>query len=97
MRVIALSEEIRAGKHIKRHPWTEFQLLEGDYDEIEHQLERDEVLLKYVKDNIRCVCRKNGQSLLATGRIWQCGGFCPESVPGSFYRNILSSRQLKYL
>ncbi|KAL5406973.1 hypothetical protein PMIN04_011852 [Paraphaeosphaeria minitans] len=52
-RVIALFEEIRTGKHIKRHPWTEFQLAEGDYDEIERQLERDEVLSGYVKDKIR--------------------------------------------
>ena len=34
-RVIALFEEIRAGRHINRHPWTEFRLAEGDYDEIE--------------------------------------------------------------
>jgi hypothetical protein len=47
-RVIALFEAIRAGKHIKRHPWTEFQLAPGDYDEIERQLSRDEVLSGYV-------------------------------------------------
>ncbi|KAF2806326.1 uncharacterized protein BDZ99DRAFT_573887 [Mytilinidion resinicola] len=50
--VIALFEEIRAGRHIKRHPWTEFQLAEGEYDEIERRLERSE-LLGYVKDKIR--------------------------------------------
>ncbi|KAH8714047.1 hypothetical protein GQ44DRAFT_752139 [Phaeosphaeriaceae sp. PMI808] len=37
----------------RRHSWTEFQLAEGDYDEIERQLERDEVLSGYVKDKIR--------------------------------------------
>lgn len=69
-RVIALFEEIRAGRHIKRHPWTEFQLAEGDYDEIERQLEQDEVLSGYVKDKIRCVCRKIGRRLLTT-EMWQ--------------------------
>jgi len=69
-RVIALFREIRAGRHIKRHPWTEFQLAEGEYDEIERQLERDEVLSGYVKDKIRCVCRKNDRQLLTT-EMWQ--------------------------
>lgn len=54
-RVIALFKEIRAGRHVKREPWTEFQLSAGEYDEIERQLERDEDLLGYVKDKIRCV------------------------------------------
>ncbi|KAF2787667.1 hypothetical protein K505DRAFT_316306 [Melanomma pulvis-pyrius CBS 109.77] len=52
-RVIALFEEIRAGRHIKRHPWTEFQLAEGDYNEIERRLEQDKVLSGYVQDKIR--------------------------------------------
>ncbi|KAF2803432.1 uncharacterized protein BDZ99DRAFT_173209 [Mytilinidion resinicola] len=51
-RVIALFKEIRAGRHIKRHPRTEFQLATGDYDEIECRLERSE-LSGYVKDKIR--------------------------------------------
>ena len=69
-RVIALFEEIRAGKHIKRHPWTEFRLVEGDYNEIERQLEQDEVLSGYVKDKIRCVYRENDRRLL-TREMWQ--------------------------
>jgi hypothetical protein len=32
-RVIALFKEIRAGEHLKRDPWTEFQLSAGEYDE----------------------------------------------------------------
>jgi hypothetical protein len=67
-RVVVLFKEIQAGKHIKRHPWTEFQLAEGDYDEIERQIKRDEVLSGYVKDKIRCVCRKNNRRLLTEMR-----------------------------
>ncbi|KAF2473708.1 uncharacterized protein BDR25DRAFT_311908 [Lindgomyces ingoldianus] len=52
-RVIALFKEIRAGRHAKREPWTEFQLSAGEYDEIERQLEQDEDLSGYVKDKIR--------------------------------------------
>jgi hypothetical protein len=59
-RVIALLKAIRAGRHIKHGPWTEFQLVPGEYDEIERQLGRDEALLGYVKDKIRCVCSWNG-------------------------------------
>jgi len=52
-RVIALFKDIQAGKHIKHHPWTEFQLAQGEYDEIEHQLDRDKLLFGYVQDKIR--------------------------------------------
>jgi hypothetical protein len=52
-RVIALFKDIKAGKHVKRQPWTEFQLARGEYDEIEHQLSRDETLYGFVKDKIR--------------------------------------------
>jgi hypothetical protein len=53
-RVIAFFKDIRAGRHIKQQPWTEFLLASGDYDEIERQLGRDEPLSGYVKDKIRC-------------------------------------------
>ncbi|KAK2765091.1 hypothetical protein FQN54_008790 [Arachnomyces sp. PD_36] len=53
LRVIALFKDIRAGRHIKRYPWTEFRLSKEDYDEVERQLSRDESLLGYVKDKIR--------------------------------------------
>jgi hypothetical protein len=59
-RVIALFKEIRAGKHIKRDPWTEFQLSKGEYDEIQRQLGRDEDLSGYVKDKIRWVYSRHG-------------------------------------
>ncbi|KAF2466100.1 uncharacterized protein BDR25DRAFT_336652 [Lindgomyces ingoldianus] len=52
-RVIALFKEIRAGKHTKRNPWTEFQLSAEEYDEIERRLRRDEDLSGYVNDKIR--------------------------------------------
>jgi hypothetical protein len=54
--VLTLFKEIRAGKHTKRDPWTEFQLAEGDYDEIERRLQQDEALSGFVKDKIRWVC-----------------------------------------
>jgi hypothetical protein len=43
-RVIALFKDIQAGRHIKQHPWTEFQLAQGEYDEVERRLKRDESL-----------------------------------------------------
>ncbi|KAF2802115.1 uncharacterized protein BDZ99DRAFT_492279 [Mytilinidion resinicola] len=52
-RVIALFKDIQAGRHTKQHPWIEFQLARGEYDEIERQLRRDEPLFGYVKDKIR--------------------------------------------
>jgi hypothetical protein len=62
-RVIALFKDIQAGRHIKQHPWTEFQLARGEYDEIECRLRRDESLLGYVKDKIRCVGFKERERL----------------------------------
>ncbi|KAF2105498.1 hypothetical protein BDV96DRAFT_509271 [Lophiotrema nucula] len=52
-RVIALFNDIQAGRHISGHPWTEFQLARGEYDEIERQIRRDGSLFGYVKDKIR--------------------------------------------
>ena len=54
-RVIALFKDIQAGRHGQQPPWIEFQLVNGEYDEIERQLRRDELLFGYVKDKIRCV------------------------------------------
>jgi hypothetical protein len=58
-RVIALFKDIEAGKHIKQHPWTEFQLTQGEYDEIERRLKRDEWLWGFVKDKVRYVGSRN--------------------------------------
>ena len=52
-RVLALFKNIRAGRHTKQQLEIEFQLVEGDYDEIDRQIDRDEVLSGYVKDKIR--------------------------------------------
>lgn len=54
-RVIALFKEIQAGKHTKRDPCTEFQLLVGEYDKLESWLRRDKDLSGYVDDKIRCI------------------------------------------
>lgn len=61
-RVIALFEEVRAGKDLKRDAWTEFQLSAGEYDEIKRRLRRDEDLSGYVNDKIRCVYSKHGRN-----------------------------------
>lgn len=53
--VVALFKDIKAGKDIKQDPWTIFQLVGGEYDEIERQLRRDDSLFGYVEDKIRCV------------------------------------------
>jgi len=58
-RVIALFKLIEAGRHIGQHPWTEFQLTGGEYDEIEHRLKQDEWLWGFVKDKIRYGCSRN--------------------------------------
>src|SRR5579862_2989179 len=58
-RVIALFKLIKAGRHIGQHPWSEFQLTGGEYDEMEHQLEQDECLGAFVKDKIRYVGSRN--------------------------------------
>jgi hypothetical protein len=57
-RVIALFKDIEAGRHAGQHPWTEFQLARGEYDEIERQLRQDEWLFGFVKDKIRCAASK---------------------------------------
>ncbi|ORY12467.1 hypothetical protein BCR34DRAFT_563855 [Clohesyomyces aquaticus] len=52
-RVIALFKDIEVGKPVTQPPWTEFQLVRGEYDEIERQLDQDKLLCGYVKDKIR--------------------------------------------
>ncbi|KAF2001250.1 hypothetical protein P154DRAFT_490637 [Amniculicola lignicola CBS 123094] len=53
LRVIAFFRHIQAGENIKQGPWIEFQLAQGEYDEIERTLQQDDVLAGYVKDKIR--------------------------------------------
>ena len=54
-RVIALFKDIKAGRHVKQHPWTQFQLAQGEFDEIERCLRQDESLFGFVKDKTRYV------------------------------------------
>src|SRR6186713_272438 len=61
-RVLALLRTIRAGRHSKQDPWTEFQLAPGEYDEIDRRLKQDGTLAGYVKDKIRCVCLKHDEN-----------------------------------
>lgn len=52
-RVLALFKQIQTGRSTRRDPWTEFQLAEGEYDELERRLQQDESLWGYAKDKIR--------------------------------------------
>ena len=79
-RVIALFKDIQAGRHIKQHPWTEFQLAREEYDEIERRLRRDESLLGYVKDKIRCVGSRNERGADYDGRRHRLVGRMPTGV-----------------
>ena len=54
-RVIALFKDIKAGRHVNQHPWTQFQLAQGEFDEIERRLKQDESLFGFVKDKTRYV------------------------------------------
>ena len=58
-RVIALFKDIQVGRHIKQHPWTEFRLAQGEYNEVERRLKRNESLSGYVRDKIRYVSPRN--------------------------------------
>ncbi|KAI4943375.1 hypothetical protein J4E91_009574 [Alternaria rosae] len=52
-RVIALFDEIRAGKHSNRDPWTEFSLVSGEFDRVQRLLDQDEELRRFGEDKIR--------------------------------------------
>lgn len=60
-RVLQLFRDRKAGRPIRRDPWTRFQLVPGEYDEIQRQIERDEPLHGYIKDKIRCVDRRKNK------------------------------------
>jgi hypothetical protein len=52
-RVVALFKQIRAGTNAERDARTEFQLADGEYDQIESTLQQDDVLSGYVDEKIR--------------------------------------------
>ncbi|KAF2804388.1 uncharacterized protein BDZ99DRAFT_397834 [Mytilinidion resinicola] len=52
-RVIAQFRQIQAGRDTGREPWKEFELAQGEYDQIEMTLQQDDVLSGYVEDKIR--------------------------------------------
>jgi hypothetical protein len=52
-RVIALFKQIHAGTDAERDARTEFQLADGEYDQIESTLQQDDVLSGYVDEKIR--------------------------------------------
>ena len=54
-RIIAIFRNLKEGKNIEYDPWTTFQLREGEFDEIERQIERDESLWAYLQDKGRFV------------------------------------------
>lgn len=53
LRVIELFRQIGAGFPPDLGPWIEFQLEQGQYDEIERTLQEDEDLWGFVQDKIR--------------------------------------------
>jgi hypothetical protein len=53
LRVIALLQDIQAGRDTEQRTWIEFQLAQGGYDTIERAFQEDDVLAGYVKDKIR--------------------------------------------
>lgn len=72
-RVIAFFREIKAGTYTTERSWIELQLVPGEYEEIERQLERDEDLWGVVQDKIRCVCEKTwmNKNMVANDRNGQ--------------------------
>lgn len=60
--VLALFATIQGGRQRREKPWNEFQLIPGEYEEIERQLEQDETLWGYVKDKIRCASKVLGRN-----------------------------------
>jgi hypothetical protein len=53
LRVIALFRQIQAAKNINQDTWIEFQLAQGEYDQIQSTLQQDSGLLGFVKDKIK--------------------------------------------
>ncbi len=53
--IIAIFEEREAGKIFNTNEWIEFQLVQGEYEELQRRLERNEELFGYVQDKIRSV------------------------------------------
>jgi hypothetical protein len=51
--VLALFKAIQNGQHARQGSWREFQLEEGEYEEIELRLKEDNELFGYTKDKIR--------------------------------------------
>ena len=52
-RVIALFRHIHSGGIAERDAQTDFQLADGEYDQIESTLQQDDVLSGYVEEKIR--------------------------------------------
>ncbi|KAK4981164.1 hypothetical protein LTR66_001493 [Elasticomyces elasticus] len=52
-RVLQLFQARKAGRPVGRVPWTRFQLVPGEYDEIRTQIERNESLHGYIRNKIR--------------------------------------------
>ncbi|KAK5011711.1 hypothetical protein BJ546DRAFT_690914 [Cryomyces antarcticus] len=52
-RVVQLFRDRKAGRPIRLDPWTRFQLIPGEYSEIQSRIERDESLRGYTRDKIR--------------------------------------------
>ncbi|KAF1952018.1 hypothetical protein CC80DRAFT_573058 [Byssothecium circinans] len=51
--VLALWRQLQAHKDVGEDPWIEFQLAEGEYDQIQSELQQDDELSGFVADKIR--------------------------------------------
>jgi hypothetical protein len=52
-RILALFNDIKAGRSTHSYPWEEFQLEPGEYDQLEREIRRDKSLLGYIEDKLR--------------------------------------------
>jgi hypothetical protein len=87
-RVVALFKDIQAGRHIKKRPWTEFQLAQGECGGLERRLEQDESLLGYVKDKIRYVGSGNDRVPSNDGRSHRLVVHKPTAIHELFIHGV---------
>ena len=52
---LTLFRDIQAGRDTNQDTWIEFQLADGEYDQIESTLQQDGVLSEFVEKKIRWV------------------------------------------
>src|ERR1700744_6028767 len=61
--ILKLFKGLQTGELIERQLWTEFQLVRGEYDEIQRRIRRDETLHGYAEDKLRCAGHRHMSQL----------------------------------